>query len=362
MISRHYRAFGSLFFLLHQDRLLWLLNAPVIGRWFRWVLRISGESSAVGSLKIDRILPHAIFWWHGDKQLAEFRTHAKFSKRLYYAFRPLWWAMHTWDWCVADRWVPRWSFSLSTLTAYPDADPETATVDGVVEVGIADPGETWATIRGRSAGTDAWPSATDDSVLWMLCATTSNQYRSITRPFHLYDTSALTAAASLSAATKSVYGSSLAYSTGGFSPDLAANIVTTTPASNTDLVVGDFDQQGTVVQCDTAIGVASWNQAGYNNWALNAAGLTSISKTGITKFGIRENNYDRPNTEPTWASGALSQCTCYYADQTGTANDPKLVVEYSLSVSLTPPAGSLSASGIALRNDRGIFVPTEVDA
>ena len=31
-------------------------------------------------------------------------------------------------------------------------------------------------------------------------------------------------------------------------------------------------------------------------------------------------------------------------------------------VSITPPAGSLSASGIASRNDFGIFVPTEVDA
>jgi hypothetical protein len=34
---------------------------------------------------------------------------------------------------------------------------------------------------------------------------------------------------------------------------------------------------------------------------------------------------------------------------------------YEAAVSVTPPIGSISASGIAPRNDRGIFVPTEID-
>ena len=321
--------FGKAFFERRQPLLIYLLNNTVTRRWFRWVLRIHGAGSDVGYRNVIKIVPNAIWWKNGKEYVAEFRTHAKYSKRIYYAFYPLWWTLHAWDWCVADRWVPELSFGFSTLTAYPDADPESTSVDGNIEVDIANPGETWATIRGRSAGTGAWPSSTDDSVLWMKCATTASQYRAMARPFYLYDTSALTAAAAINAGTKSVFGSALAYTTGGFSPDLAANIVTTTPASDTDLVTGDFDQQGTVVQCDTAIGIASWNQAGYNNWALNAAGLASISKTAITKLGIRENNYDRPNTAPTWTSEVLSHCTGYFADQTGTANDPKLVVTYT---------------------------------
>jgi len=357
MTNRHYRAFGSLFFLLHQDRILRLLNAPVIGRWFRYALRINGESSAVGSLKIDRILPHAIFWWHGDKQLAEFRTHAKFSKRLYYAFRPLWWAMHTWDWCVADRWVPQLSFGFTTLTKYPDPDPETNTVDGSVEHNVGTY-TTWAAIR-DGAGTGAYPTVASEAAQWIAAGDAAGTWQVIARGIFLFDTSALTADASISATVLSLYGQSK-QDVEGWTPNL--DIYTSAPASNTDLVAGDFDSLGTVSQTGSPITYASFSTAGYNDFTFNATGKGNVSKTGVSKFGSRNANYDVANSAPAFTAFASNGIAVYYADQAGTANDPKLVVEYSLSVSLTPPAGSLSASGIALRNDRGIFVPTEVDA
>jgi hypothetical protein len=355
MTNQHYRAFGGLFFLLHQGKLLWLLNAPVIGRWFRLALRISGESSSVGNRRIFRIIPNAIFWWHGDKRFAEFRTHAKFSKRLYYAFRPLWWAMHGWDWCVADRWVPRWSFGFATLTKYPDANPETNTVDGYVIHLVATAGEAWANVR-DGAGTGADDATALDGGVGIYAGTTSNLWRYLIRSIMLFDTSALTSGASISAATFSIYGQNKVNT---ISASPVVNVYTSNPASDTALVGGDYDSLGTTPFCDTGITYAGYSTTGYNNFALNADGLAAISKTGISKFGTRDSVYDVGNTPPTWGSAQEFRFYMYFADQGGETNDPKLVVTYVLEI--TPPVGSLSASGIAPRNDRGIYVPTEVD-
>jgi len=323
-LNNHWTAFGSLFFLLHQDRLFWLLNAPVIGRWFRYVLRISGDSSSVGSLKIDRILPNAIFWWQGDKQVAEFRTHAKFSKRLYYAFAPLWWTLHAWDWCVADRWVPELSFGFATLTSYPDADPETNTVDG--SVGFYSAAEnSWATVR-DNAGSGFDDTALSDVAAYIRAYSTTDTWAGMYRGIFLFNTSALTGSAVISAATKSLYGVS---KRDDVAWNAALNIYTSAPASNTALEAGDFDSLGTVAQSDTSITHDSWSITGYNDFALNSTGIGNISKTGITKFGSRFATYDVANSAPTWSSLAINRVNCYYADQTGTTNDPKLVVTYT---------------------------------
>ena len=328
MDDYHYRAFGSLFFILHQGKLLWLLNAPVIGRWFRRVLRISGESSSVGNRRITRIIPNAIFWWDGPHQAAEFRTHAKFSKRLYYAFRPLWWAMHAWDWCVADRWVPELSFGFSTLTSSPDADPETNTVDGrVQQTYTAGSGVPWATLI-ADAGNAFNDSTTIEGAVSISSDSGTNVWRFLCRGIFLFNTSALTSSASISSAVKSLYGSSKADNL-VIAPTI--NIYTSNPASSTALAAGDFTSLGSVAQCDTAITYAGWSTAGYNDFTLNATGRGNVSKTGISKFGTRNVNYDVAAVAPAWSASTNSQLNCYQADQTGTANDPKLVVTYGMA-------------------------------
>jgi hypothetical protein len=339
--NQHYRAFGSLFFMLHQGKLLWLLNTPVIGRWFRRVLRVSGESSSVGRRRITRILPHAIFWWDGPNQVAEFRTHAKFSKRLYYAFAPLWWAMHAWDWAFADRWVPDLSFGFSTLTVYPDADPETNTVDGDCDNWTAG-GDTWANVLAR-AGTEAYPSTTSGTCINFTPGSTTNQWISISRAIILFDTSALTSTASISAAVLSLYGTAKADPT-SISPNV--DIYTTTPASNTDIVPADFSQFGSTSQTGVPITYAGWSTTGYNAFTLNATGLGNVSKTSISKFGTRNANYDVAATAPTWANDFDTHLANYWADQAGTANDPKLVVTYSTAAVTGTATASITEADI----------------
>ena len=327
MDNKYWTAFGSLFFLLHQDRLLWLLNAPVIGKWFRCVLRINGERSAVGSLKIDRILPHAIFWWQGDKQVAEFRTHAKFSKRLYYAFRPLWWTLHAWDWAFADRWIPELSFGFSTLTVYPDTgNPGTNSVDANCWHAYASgSGQTWATIV-AAAGTNKSDAASYDYI-WISSDTGSGNWGEIDRVHVFWDTSSLTSGAVISAAIASIYGSNKADTfTTPIAPSI--NLYLSTVTSNNTLVSTDYAQVGSTAQCDSSISYASWNTTAYNDLTLNATGRGNISKTGTSKFATRS-NYD-VGSSPTWEASKTAKLTGYSADQTGTANDPKLVVTYTL--------------------------------
>jgi hypothetical protein len=235
--------------------------------------------------------------------------------------------LHAWDWAFADRWIPELSFGFSTLTAYPDADPETNTVDGYVEhYGAGN--FSWATLR-AAAGANARGGWDYDIVHVIVSGSSNTLWNLMGRSIFLFDTSTLTSGASISAAVMSIYGYSK-QDQNVITP--STMLYTSAPATDTAVVSGDFDSLGAVAQSDTAITYAGWSVTAYNDITLNSTGIGNISKTGITKYGCRSGNYDGPNSEPsyTWvAIDSWSEVSGYYADQDGTANDPKLVVTYS---------------------------------
>ena len=127
--------FGKNWFKKHQRLLLWLLNKPLVKYWFRWVLRIHKDLKR--EERIVGISPnhYDVLVKQTKKRVwlrSDFRTHNKFTKRIFYAFYPIWWLCHQWDILFANRFVPQLNFGFDTLTVYPDADPETYTVDGFV--------------------------------------------------------------------------------------------------------------------------------------------------------------------------------------------------------------------------------------
>jgi len=71
---------------------------------------------------------------------------------------------------------------------------------------------------------------------------------------------------------------------------------------------------------------ASWvDTAGtYNDFTLNANGISNISKTGITYFGARD-SLDTANTTPT----GNNNWNFNSSNGAGTTTDPKLVVTYT---------------------------------
>lgn len=330
-ISRHALAFNSGWFEQHQRKLLWLVNHPLLSYWFRWILRIHGDRSSVGRQQIVQITPNAIFWLlpNGAKR-AEIRTHAKFGKRLYHAFRPLWWAMHFFDWLLLDRWMPEWSFGFATLTAYPQAGSGggNTTVDGTVYTFLQ---PNWDSARTATSGNAVDATGATGSVY---VGSFSGSY-GCTRYFATLDTSSLGSGATISAATFSLYITYYNSPAGA----AAINLVASTQASNNSLSTADFDAYGSTTFAQRNYDATSTGQ--YRSWTLNSSGLAAISKTGVSKFALRDNDYDVGGTDP----GANEyEINFYMADRTGTSEDPKLDVTYSTVTTLTPGAISAGTS------------------
>lgn len=107
----------------------------------------------------------------------------------------------------------------------------------------------------------------------------------------------------------------------------------TSQASNTVLAAGDFDACGAIdapqeITADrkdfssiAAVGV-------YNDWTLNATGLSIISKTGFTLIGLRE-GHDVVDSAVAGGVNADNQIRCYTSEQASTTDDPYMIVDYT---------------------------------
>ena len=317
--------FDKAWFKKHQRVLLWFCNAPVIRYWFRWVLRINND--VPWDTNIIQILPNVYAWKHDNVWYkADFRTHPKFSRRLYHAFKPVWVLCHIWDVLIARQVSPALNLGFDTLTVYPDPHAETKTCDGWAS---EDSGTTtWATLRNNVGD-----NSNDSEASAQICGTQMTWVFSwwfgyLRRSIYTFDTSALGSTATLSGGVLSIYGltkSDVALIT----PDI--NIYSAAPASNTAVVAGDFDSLG-VTACSTTITYAGWSITGYNDFDLNAYGDGLISQIGISKYGARMAKYDAVLTTPT-SSSLSTRMDCflsgYFAENTGTSKDPKLVVTYT---------------------------------
>jgi len=225
----------------------------------------------------------------------------------------------------------------STLTAYPDPDPETTTVDG--EVIILD-FSGWASAQAAADG-----SASDDSSTTMSAISRDIGFGAgINRAFALFNTASLTAGATISAAVLSLYATTTANDDND--ADDWINILQSSPAANTSLSTADFDQCGAVTsptEGATRIDIGSITTSAYNDFTLNATGRGWVNKSGATKLGARE-GHDCINSAI--AASASNSVTVATAEAGGTSTDPKLVVTY------TPPAGA----GL-LRDPLRAFIP-----
>lgn len=310
------QVFSKDWFAIHQKKLLWFLNTPIVRLWFRYVLRINGKRSSAKGQKIEAIVPNAIAWREGGNCKAEFRTHDKFAKRLYYAFKPFWYMFHAWD--LLTKFKPEWNLGFDTLTVYPDANTETTSVDGYIRLVQAD-SNPWTNTVNAADG----DSADDSSADLVVSAENVSSNDRIFRIITLFDTSALTTSANISDAVYSLHGDSSIISAAAWT----WRVVSSNPASNTSLAVGDYDSLGsTAFASDYASG--SYNATNYNDMTLNDAGKAAISLNGITKFGVREVDHDIGDSDPGDNNRYLAQFRS--ADQAGTADDPKLVITYTL--------------------------------
>lgn len=297
---------------------------PVLGAELRDALAIRRHDVGFDG-RIVGLLPHAYAVQHPDGTIAvDVRTHPKYAKRLYHQLLPIWRAAHAWDRFLAEPLVPALDLGFSTLTAFPDADPETTTCDGIAFRGPVS--EVWSTIR-NGAGLSARDANAIDNCWYIQAETTLDNWQYCIRSLFGFDTSSLGVSASISAAVLSVFGSAKADALGA-TPTM--DVYTATPAANTAVAAADYGNIGTTSQTGAPMAYASQSAIAYNDLAFNATGIASINKTGVSNFAIRNANFDVANLEPTWVSGAASKLDINYADQTGTTNDPKLVVTFTI--------------------------------
>ena len=195
-------------------------------------------------------------------------------------------------------------------------------MDGQINRDVTE--ESFATIR-AGAGTSASPSGAGLQS-YIGAGTTQDLFIALLHSYLLFDTSSLGASAIISSAkiTPHFY----AKDNGLGSPDI--HVASSNPASNTDLVSADFQNVGR-----TSFGsltYASVTVAAYNDITLNANGLANISLTGISKFSLQL-SWDINNSYTgTWVSSGFSRISAYAADQTGTTQDPKLTVTYTVPI------------------------------
>ena len=224
----------------------------------------------------------------------------------------------------------------ASATFYPDAHAETSSVDGDVRQEYSPgAGQPWATLVG-AAGYSARDSQTTFNLCFFYADTVSNKWLLLDRGIALFDTSSLPDDAIISAATLSFYGQSKADALSA-APNI--NIYSSAPAANTALAADDYDSLGATAFCDTAITYSGFSTGGYNDFVLNASGITAILKTGVSKFGIRNAKHDVANSAPPWSSENYSYLAAYAAEQ-GTGYKPKLVVIYEATAKSSSDAGA----------------------
>jgi hypothetical protein len=333
------RLFGKEWFTKHQRVLRWVADTHIGRRFFC----IDGDRSGLGKYRLESIMPNYITWKNGTGLVYEFRTHNRFSRRLWYWLNPLWRIFHIWD----TVFYPNLNLGFDSYGPYyPDPDPESTTVDGYIYHQEAT-GAAFTTIRAASGNhSNSGPSGGEGEAVSIRCY--SYPYFSwIFRSLFLFNTAALPDAAVISTATFSVCTTT--DTSNGFSySDFSICTVSSNPASNTALTPTDYTTLGTT-EFSNKIGYSSCDTTAYQPFSLNTAGIAAISKTGITKFGLREATYDITGTAPSWEEYKNMKIYCRYADYSGTASDPKLVVETATA----PVLDTASATSVSYTTATG---------
>jgi len=214
---------------------------------------------------------------------------------------------------------------MSELTVWPDSHPESTSVDG----GTANNNthDTWTNRRNAAGSTAVDNSAASMTVAISTSHLTTNYWIRFSRAFLLFDTSDLGAGVTIDSAILKIVCITKGDAFGG----LSHSLVSSNPASNTAIVAADHTTLGTTnLSADwTVDSLSAGSPYNYNEITLNAAGLAAISKTGITKFGIRV-SADRTNSEPSWTTD--TGATTYYANadnDIGNQYRPLLIIQYT---------------------------------
>ena len=221
---------------------------------------------------------------------------------------------------------------MTVTTVYPDADPESNTVDGATIHDVGAGGADWSVLV-AAAGTTPAAAVDDDAVKINIAGwdedPTSNKWRGIERGIILFNNPSIDAGDTITAATISLYGQLKGTSAG----DPTCKIYSSNPASDTAIVAGDYDSLGSTSFTDTTLLGSNLDLSDFNDWVLNSNGLANINKDAISKWGFRDATYDVADSAPTHIGGGPDMNIRIWSadeDQSGDRR-PKLAITHGLA-------------------------------
>jgi len=320
--SGPWQAFNANWFKNHQSSLLSWLN----GSWLK--RKLSRRAFRIKATEpIAEIAPsHYVVKLDETQRRADFRTHPKYAKRLYYSLIVYWWFLHFLDWAVLDRFMPQYSFGLDTLTlkSVPDVGGGLG-CDGYTGR-LVTAGSTLSNVL-TGAGTNVLLNGTAGSGASLTAHTDTDKYTLCRRSGFAFETGALGETASISSAVFSIYSTDAYHISNFDTVDNSVNIVEFTPDYYSQYYANDYANYGSTIFSTLSYAVFTASN-GLKDFALNADGIASLNKTSPSAIGLRFGS-DISGTGITWKTGATSQIGVRYVDYTGTASDPYLTITYT---------------------------------
>ena len=222
-------------------------------------------------------------------------------------------------------------FTDTTSTFFPDPHVEVNTVDG--ELFEVTNGATWTNLVNDAGSGFGDDGATFKIIEYKTDNSDNTKWRQNLRGITLFDTAAIPDGDSIDSATLSFHVTAIQDDT-ATTPD--SSIYLSAPVSNTALEAGDYNSAGlapsSTEQSDT-LSWASHSTSTYSDFTINSTGLSNISKTSITKFGVKNTNYDDADSAPSHpgTTATATRLTIKGAETTATSTDPKLVVIHSVA-------------------------------
>ena len=185
---------------------------------------------------------------------------------------------------------------------------------------------------GLGSYTSTQDAATIEKTFGIVCSGTTNQFEELSRYAACFDTSE-TSGQTIDSVTFSIYGQSATDHLSITAADRIAYLVAAN-MPNIALVQGSDYQRikgsGTVSfgTFDPGAAYANWSTTAYNDWTLNASGKSYVNAT-TTCFAVRSGADFNGSFTSTWVASDYTRLKGYYAGNTGTSQDPKLVITYA---------------------------------
>lgn len=236
----------------------------------------------------------------------------------------------------------------SPETIFPDANPESTTVDGYINRQSA--GASLAALRVTGTGETFGPSASFGSLI-LTAGGTTDEWTEMGAAFLLFDLDPGTLIPSNAVITGvSLRVTPTAAPAAGF--DTQVYVVEGTPDSDTDITTGDYDasQFGSTDFLETAVTISDFTASVQETMPFNSSGIafvqSALAGDGIVRLGMGLPSF-LFGTNPGWSDSVSDELEIGFADNATAANRPALIVTY-VTAAVVDEALNLTETNLGL--------------